>query len=798
MRKLATSAFAFAAATLLAHYAIPREWLPLFAAAAALTAAAGLFVGLLIMRANSQRPDSRYTETGLIHSRRTDSRQSRTLRGSSAALSPRRPSQTRLRLMIILLSAAAGFMWSWTYTTVFIMPAWQYHNETKTVAAVVRSSPSPTARGYRVDCRIKNADGPDVGARLYYYDETPLEPGDIVEATARFRRADGTEDYDRIDALTSRGAFLAGYVSGGVSVTGAEKKLLSFPQRLSGAVADMAGRLFPAETSAFMKALLVGRRDELNADAAANAALSASGISHVVSVSGMHVAFLMSSLALVVRNKKRFAAVGVPALLLFMAMVGFTPSVTRAGVMQIFLVCAPLFRRERDSITSLSAVLMLLLIINPYSCASASLQLSFAATLGIILFTSPINAGIMDALRGAKILKRKLMKTIAAFVTSTVSTTVGALVFTLPLMSLHFGYVSLISPVTNLLTLWAVSLAFPLGLAACALGFIALPVGAVIAFPVSLLARYILGAARSLAAIPFSVVYSSSAPVMFWLAYIYVMFITLPLLKARARQYIYPACIAIVLLCAILLIPPARHAGSGNSITALDVGQGLGVVLCEGEHTIMVDCGGSISDAGAAAHEFLLNLGRTSIDLLVLTHFHADHANGVESLLSKMNVAAICIPDPEGSYLAEDIIELARKRGTDIIYVTETYSAAVGGTTVMIYPPLGAGDENERGLSVLCLGGVSSLITGDMNASGERALLRYAHIPEIDVLVVGHHGSRFSTSEEMLEAASPGIAIISVGRNSYGHPSGETLDRLARYGVAVFRTDEIGNVTVGG
>jgi len=156
------------------------------------------------------------------------------------------------------------------------------------------------------------------------------------------------------------------------------------------------------------------------------------------------------------------------------------------------------------------------------------------------------------------------------------------------------------------------------------------------------------------------------------------------------------------------------------------------------------------------------------------------------------------IPEPEDSFIAEDIIELARKRGTDIIYVTETLMISLGNARVFLYPPLGAGDENEQGLSVLTLGDVTALITGDMNSSNERSLLRFANLPKLDLLVVGHHGSRHSTSEELLNAVFPDVAVIPVGRNSFGHPAPETLDRLEQAGITIYRTDVSGHVTVGG
>ena len=753
MRKLATAAFSFAAAVFISRYILPLSWQPVCCAAAAALS----LTGLLFVR------------------------------------------RIRVRIFLILLPLACGLIWSWLYATALTASSGQYHDETAAVTAVIKDYPSPASRGYRVDCRIRRDGRPSVGARVYYYNETELAPGDLVEFTAVFRNTGGSSESGRNDALSSRGAFLAAYVSGNVRVTGSEGGLRYIPLKMAQKMYDMIGRLFPDDVSPFLQALLTGRRERLYADQALDSALSASGIAHVVSVSGMHVSFLTGFLALIVKNRRRFAAVGIPVLLLFMAMTGFTPSVTRAGMMQVFLICAPIFRREPDSATSLSAALLILLLVNPYSCASVSLQLSFSATLGIIVFARRINSGAREFFRGSKLYRSKYGKAILIFIISNLATTTGALVFSLPLMALHFGYISVISPLTNLLTLWAVSLAFPAGLAACVIGFVFFPLASVIALPVTLIARFIIGAARLFAAIPYSVVYSSNAPVMFWLAFVYLMFILLPLLKARPRQFLLPGCVASLSLCVIILITPLFPASADSSVTALDVGQGQSIVLSSNEFTALVDCGSaSGEDPALIAHEFLQNQGSTAIDLLILTHFHSDHVNGVGSLLSKMSVLSMAIPDPDGSFLAEDIIELARKRGTDIIYVTEPCSVELGELSILIFPPAGSGDENERGLTVLSLGSVSALITGDMNSSGERSLLRSVDLPGINVLIAGHHGSRHSTSDELLAAADPEVAVISVGRNSYGHPAGETLDRLEQRGTAVFRTDELGHVTISG
>ena len=753
MRKLATAAFSFSVAIFLARYIFPFGWLPWLCVA--LTGAA--FTGLFF-------------------------------RGFR-----------RLRIIIIFLSLAAGIIWSWTYTAIFIKPSWYLHEETSTISAVITDYPSSRIRRYRVDAEIKQNGRPSVGLRLYYYNETMLQPGDLVEFTASFRRTDGIDDSERFDSLSSRGAFLSGYVSGEIRTMGMDSGLRYVPLRFANSVAGSISKQYPEDVSGFMQALLVGKRDSINSDTSLSAALSASGIIHVVSISGMHVSFLVGFLGVIIKNKRGFAFFGIPLLLFFMAMTGFTPSITRAGIMQIFLICAPLFKRESDSITSLAASLMVLLAFNPYSCASVGLQLSFAATFGIILFTSRIYSGVTDVFHGKRFYRNRVLKAIVNFVVSSLATTIGALIFTLPLTVIHFGYISLVAPLTNLLTLWAVSLTFPLGLCAAILTQVFAPLATIASFPVIYAVRYILVVAQHMAALPYSVIYSSNTHLVAWLAYIYTMFITLPLMRARARQYFYPACLSAILLCAVILLSPLFPTAGASSITVLDVGQGMSVVINTNEHYALVDCGSNSGEnAGAIAHEHLLSQGRTTIDLLILTHFHSDHVNGVEYLLALIDVAALVIPDPDGSYLADDIIELARKRGTDIIYITETFRAELDDITIVIYPPMGTADENERGLSVLALGGINALITGDMNASSERALLRYAALPYIDLLVVGHHGSRFSTSEELLAAVMPKVAVIPVGRNNYGHPSDETIERLESFSVTVYRTDTMGHVTVNG
>ena len=133
-----------------------------------------------------------------------------------------------------------------------------------------------------------------------------------------------------------------------------------------------------------------------------------------------------------------------------------------------------------------------------------------------------------------------------------------------------------------------------------------------------------------------------------------------------------------------------------------------------------------------------------------------------------------------------------------VSYVEEPRQAALGEAALTVYPPLSAGDANEEGLSVLCTAGAFDLlITGDMAASTERELIAAYGLPDIEVLFAGHHGSKFSTSEELLEAVTPEAGVISVGtRNTFGHPSREAMERMAFAGMTLYRTDEQGDIII--
>ncbi len=756
MRKLAVFALAFSAAVFIAQYAVKWEYLWILGAAFAVIGIGGLFFR----------------------------------------------NMTRLFIMLAAFGASLGFFYDFAFELCFFAPAEELDGYVGTVEMSVKDFPVSADYGYNVPVSVRLPGKPDVSAVMYAYDETPpeLTPGDVLTVEVRLGPA-GNIYGEKTDVFTSQGVFLFAYKTGSMELTeDREFSLRYLPKYAAQGIKEKTEEIFPDDVQGFARALLTGDRTKLKENELLTKSLSTAGIYHIVAVSGMHVAFLVGFIRMFTRKRRLTAFICIPAVVFFVLMTGASPSVVRAGVMQIFLLAAPLFRREEDSVTSLSAALMLLLLMSPYSAKNAGLQLSFASIAGIYVFSGRIYGAILGWLGKKPAFKHKITSWALRFTASSLSATLGASAFSLPLAAAYFKTVPLAAPLTNLLTLWAVSIAFGAGLSACIIGFILAPAGPAAGIIAAWPFRYISFAAELIAKWRFASLYLSNEYVLYWFMYLYAALAVFLAFRGKFRRLIIPAGMAAVCLCVSLVLSSAARDESRLTITALDVGQGQSIAIMSENRRAVVDCGGSSGNAGDTAAEYIKSTGGNELDFLILTHFHSDHANGAEELLNRLEVGCLIIPEPEddgASWLSEDIIDLARRKNTDIIYVTSDAQVKLGGALLNIYAPLGGSGTNEKGLTVLCsIDDFDALITGDMNMGTERVLLATHNLPDIELLVAGHHGSKYSTGEELLEAVSPETVIISVGYNNYGHPSPETLGRIYAAGAEVYSTDAGGNITV--
>ena len=742
MRVLATFASAFALGIFLAQYLLPQSvWMP------------GCLAGLTV----------------------------------AAALRFFLKGERRLRLGLLCAGLSLSLGYNALYVRTVQQPMLSLANTEQTITMTLCEYPEETDWGAKATVRLP---GFSQGKAVYYGDASLLDlaPGQTVTDMVSFRDASRIRD-DDVTAFTSKGAFLLAYSRGeAVCGNGSMDSPRWWPARMGKAMRTVIARELEGDTAGFLMAILTGDTAALSEEG--KAALSESGLYHILAVSGMHCGYLLAIATLLIgRHRQRLlAAVTMTVLVFYVFLTGGSPSVLRACVMLSFVLVAPIFRRESDGPTSLSAALMLILLANPFSAASISLQLSFAAIAGMLWLPKRLyRLFIPEGERRGRAVY---------FAVSSVSSTMGALVFTVPISAWYFGDLVLISPLSNLLCLWAAGLAFFTGLLSVMAGMIFLPLGKVIAIVPGFLINYILGTAKVLSHIPYHSLSFANPYLKYWIIYVYILFaLAWAFGPKRRRKYALASILAVLTLIVSVKAGQLQYR-SGLDVIVLDVGQGQCVVLKSGEEFALVDCGSSWQDAGDIAAQQLRSMGCDKLDYLLLTHYDIDHVSGVAGILARMETETLLLPpDADESGLQTAILSAAEDRSIDTLTIRRRHNITFGETTFTIYPPLGEKTDNERGLSLLAMSGTDSiLITGDMSQKTEELLLDTYRIPEADVLVVGHHGAKNSTSTALLEALTPEIACISVGSNSYGHPAEETLQRLAHAGCAVYRTDLQGDI----
>ena len=704
----------------------------------------------------------------------------------------------RMIALVLALGVSFGSCYTLLYHAVFIQPAQRYVETEQEVTVTLCAYPEEHIYGAKCVAYMDVGAAAPVKVQLYG-DETlfSCKPGDRVTAEASVRSASMIRG-ERITSFTANGVHLLLYSRGDLQIEPAQRMPLQYlPLAFSVLLQEKIVQIYQGEAQTLMIALLTGARADF--DDALYSLLSETGLTHVTAVSGMHCVFLFAMIRMVVKNQKRATLIGLPVLFFFMLMVGVAPSVARSCFMLALLSIAPLLHRENDSVTTMGFALVLILLHNPCAAASISLQLSFLSVAGILLFSDRLCRMLQAWFARGSSKHRGVLQVVL----SAVSVTIGASVFTIPLSAYYFDCVSLISPLSNLLCLWAISFAFGAGVLSVAVSFLSIPVAAVIAILPAAALDYFLAVARLLAEIPYHALYTNNPYLVGWLFYVYAMIAVLFLMKnKRTRTTLMSLALAASTLCLVVALPIAANGRASMTAHVLNVGQGEAILFSSGGETALVDCGSSNSwiNAGTVAANEINTLGRTELTYLILTHYHSDHANGLETLFSRVHVRYLIIPELSGAEsqdLQAEVLALAREYPTEVIFLSQEECVPLGEAELTIYPPMGFGDNNEEGLSLLCsCEEFDMLVTGDMDSETEQVLLSNADLPALEVLVVGHHGSKYSTSPALLETLTPEAAVVSVGSNSYGHPAGETLRRLQEAGAEVFRTDLNGKVSI--
>lgn len=700
------------------------------------------------------------------------------------------------RGLLILLPLAVSLAYFAGYDHLVRQPIEDRCGAASDFAATVCDWPQATERGARVTVELEGYHR----ARAVLYGEAELlaaRPGDTVTGTAQWQSA-AHFDSDDVTHFNARGVYALLYGREDVRLSAGDGDALRWlPQRAGKAFREKVAAIWDdPRVSGFLTAELTGDKSAM--DDGDYLAMQETGLAHLFAVSGLHCAFLVTLLALLISRRQRLlCAVTIPLLLFYMVMVGMSPSVVRACIMQIFLLIAPLFRRGSDPLTSLAAALLVILLCNPFAAASVSLQLSFSATLGMVLLSPRLYKLLAGWYKG----KCRPLRAALCFVAANLSATLSAVVFTAPLTAWYFRIFVLVAPLSSLLAVPAAGWSFMAAFVTVLLGFVWLPLASLLGWISWVLVRYILWIANGMMSWRYHAVYFTNPYLIYWLLFLYAAFIGCAATPDGKRKYLLASALSVLTLTAAIWVNRQDYQYGVLTALTLDVGQGESVILTSGGETALVDCGSSNSykDPGGLAADTLHSMGVRELSAVVVTHYHADHTNGLYEVLRRIPVQTVYLPDIEDEYgVRERLVSLAEEKGAQVTYVTKETADTLGDTVLTIYPPVqSGGDLNELGLTALASAGdFDLLITGDMSGSTEKKLVETYALPDIEVLVVSHHGSRYSSNIRFLKAVMPEAAVISVGDNNYGHPSEETLQRLLAVGADIWRTDQQGTIRI--
>ena len=488
------------------------------------------------------------------------------------------------------------------------------------------------------------------------------------------------------------------------------------------------------------------------------------GLTHLLAVSGTNLTLVVGFLLVLARwcrvRGRWLYLVGAVGIVGFVLLARTEPSVLRAAVMGSVALFAMGTDGRRRGARALGVAVLVLLLVQPTLAVSAGFTLSVLATAGILLLAPAWR----DAL--ARWLPRWAAEAIAIPLAAQLACT--------PVVAAISGQVSLVAVVANLAVAPVVGPATVLGLGAGLVGLLWDPAGRLLGTGAGWCVAWIVTVATRGADLPTAAIGWGTGTVALVLLTVLVAVIALAGPRLVRRPVAGAACCTLLVVAVLVRPPSLGWPPDGWVLVACDVGQGDALVLNAGPGSaVVVDAG----PEPAAVDRCLDRLGVERVPLVVLTHPHADHVDGLPGVLDGRTVGAV--------------------ERTPVAYGETRQVGAVTMQAVWPAPGYVADGPNDASVVLVAeVGGVRLLLTGDVEPPAQARLARILPGLRVDVLKVPHHGSRYQ-DEGWLLSLGARVALVSVGEdNDYGHPAAETLDPLTAAGTAVYRTDEEGDVAV--
>ena len=537
------------------------------------------------------------------------------------------------------------------------------------------------------------------------------------------------------------------------------------------------------ENSELAISLIVGDRSHISSEVEDN--FKKANLMHMLAISGAHFSYVIL-IATFISNRLQHKRLGqliqIIAIIFFMNLTGNTASVVRAGIMSILLIGSSICKRQNDSLNNIAISAIIQIINNPYIIFDSGFMLSYSGVLGIILFYKKISEHIH-------------FKSIAL--------TISANIFIIPIMIYNFHTISGSFIISNICASWLLGIII-------ILEFISLCIPIKLLYMIlDLLIMMLRKIAEICANIPFAQMYVPRYAIFF----VIVIYILIFCRKLKCRKYVYSF---LTIGVSILLIVNFTDVYQDRMrINFIDVGQGDSCLIRYKGTNIMIDSGGSLSknkdgksyDIGEnVLNNYLLNRGITRLDYIMASHFDEDHSQGFVFLLKNMKVKNVIISEQyKTSSIYEQFKQICKNQNIQIIYVRSGDEIRIKDLAFKIlYPKSKENQISENPLNnnaIVCMVKYKNrriLFTGDIEKVAENEMVKeYTNGLKADILKVGHHGSKTSTTKEFLDLINPSVALIGVGQNNkFGHPNEDVIKRLEEKNIQIYRTDEMGEISV--
>lgn len=587
--------------------------------------------------------------------------------------------------------------------------------------------------------------------------------------------------------------------------------IFAFKQRAHATILQ----IIPEPQASLLAGILLGNDNGLSP--ALDEAFQITGMTHIIAISGFNVAIIITVLAALARpflgprGAAAFALVGVAA---YTVLVGADASVVRAAMMgSVYLITSRWLGRPAFAPASLLLTGVVMTAVRPFTLWDVGFQLSFMATLGLMLYADPFIAWTRRRLQ--EWLTRPIVERLMGVLSEAVIITLAAQLVTLPLIAGHFQQLSLISPLANALILPAQPGVMLWGGAATLLGLAAPALGQLVGWVAWLFLAYTTTLVRALAAAPGAAVSVNVTWGSVLLMYLLLAGATWAARQERQRR---------AALRRQLTSNFTRRAAFGGSVIGMLLVTSWGVTQPDGDlHVAFLDVGQGdatfiqtpsgrqiLVDGGLYPSVLNDELGRQlpfwdrQLDLVVATHPDADHVSGLVGVLERYRVDQLLTDgtEPGASQVYDAVLAAAAVGDVPVHHAQagELIEIGDGVRLAVLHPGATRNLDNRNENSValrLEYGDFSLLLTGDGEQLAEQAMLRSGRSLQALVFKAGHHGSNSSSGAALLDAVRPQIAIISAGvENRFGHPHAETLARLEAVGAVVLRTDELGTIEV--